>query len=54
MIEGYSLICTMPKNAHESYIRAGRVLVNPFEEDNNKKIANKFIKKYEEAINKKK
>jgi hypothetical protein len=54
MSEEYSLLCTMPNNAHSSYVEAGlkichEILGNPKESDGNRKIAKKFISKWDEA-----
>jgi hypothetical protein len=50
MVEDYSLICTMPENAHESFKKAAveiceDILSNSREDKNNKKIATKILKK---------
>jgi hypothetical protein len=53
MSDKYSLMCTMPNNAHSSYVEAGlkishEILGNPKESDINRKIAKNFISKWSE------
>lgn len=54
-IQDLGNLMTMPKNAHESYIKCGlkiaaRVLTNPHETAINKKQAKKFVKKWDKKI----
>ena len=53
--EGYSLMCTMPENAHESYIKAAmkialQILSNPEERESSKEVADAYVKKWRDNI----
>lgn len=53
----YSNLCTMPKNAHPSYIAAGKkvaqhILNSSYETADNKKLAQDFLKKWDKVTKK--